>query len=205
MLLGHWQEMKAVGEAQNALAALAELLPDEAERVTGAGSRPSRSICCASGDMRAGAPRRPRSRRRHRGRRRVRGRRVPADRRVAPGTQAAGGHRRGRHGRDRPSLLVRVTTVGDDTALAGIQRLVADAQAAARAQALADRAAALLFYVALGAALITLIVWLLLKTPTRPSSAPSPFSSSRARTPSGWRSRSSSRELPPSEPAAASW
>ena len=33
MLLGHWQEMKAIGQAQGALAALAELLPDDAERV----------------------------------------------------------------------------------------------------------------------------------------------------------------------------
>ena len=33
MLLGHWQEMKALGQAQDALAALAALLPDEAERV----------------------------------------------------------------------------------------------------------------------------------------------------------------------------
>ena len=37
MLLGHWQEMKAIGQAQGALAALAELLPDDAERVTGTG------------------------------------------------------------------------------------------------------------------------------------------------------------------------
>ncbi|MEZ5143520.1 MAG: hypothetical protein R2726_13515 [Acidimicrobiales bacterium] len=33
MLLGHWQEMKAIGQAQGALAALAELLPDDAERI----------------------------------------------------------------------------------------------------------------------------------------------------------------------------
>ena len=33
MLLGHWLEMRAIGQAQGALAALAELLPDEAERV----------------------------------------------------------------------------------------------------------------------------------------------------------------------------
>ena len=51
------------------------------------------------------------------------------------------------------SIRVRVDAVGDDTALAGIQRLVADAQAShSRAQVLADRFAALLFYVAVAAA-----------------------------------------------------
>ena len=58
------------------------------------------------------------------------------------------------------SVRVRVEAVGDDTALAGIQRLVAQAQASrSRAQALADRAAALLFYVALGAGILTFVGW----------------------------------------------
>ena len=61
------------------------------------------------------------------------------------------------------SVRVRVTAVGEDTALAGIQRLVAEAQASSsRAQALADRAAAFLFYFAAGAGVITFIVWTLL-------------------------------------------
>ena len=61
------------------------------------------------------------------------------------------------------ALRVRVTAVGEDTALAGIQRLVADAQASSsRAQALADRAAALLFYFATIAGAITFTVWALL-------------------------------------------
>ena len=60
------------------------------------------------------------------------------------------------------SVRVRVDAVGDDTALAGIQRLVAEAQSSqSRAQALADRFAALLFYVAAGAALLTFIAWAL--------------------------------------------
>ena len=68
---------------------------------------------------------------------------------VMAGTVAAGG-----------SLRVRVTATGDATALSGIMRMVAQAQASAsHAQALADRAAALLFYVALGAGLVTLVVW----------------------------------------------
>ena len=58
------------------------------------------------------------------------------------------------------ALRVEVTAVGDDTTLAGIQRLVAEAQASGgRAQALADRFAALLFYVATAAGLITFVVW----------------------------------------------
>ena len=61
------------------------------------------------------------------------------------------------------SIRVRVDAVGDDTALAGIQRLVADAEASkSRAQALADRAAALLFYVAVAAGAATFVVWSLL-------------------------------------------
>src|SRR5207249_2831671 len=59
------------------------------------------------------------------------------------------------------SIRVRVEAVGEATALAGIQRLVADAQASqSRAQALADRFAALLFYVALGAGAVTFLTWL---------------------------------------------
>jgi Cu2+-exporting ATPase len=55
---------------------------------------------------------------------------------------------------------VRVDAVGDETALSGIMRMVAAAQASAsRAQALADRAAAVLFYVALGAGILTLVFW----------------------------------------------
>ena len=61
------------------------------------------------------------------------------------------------------SVRVRVTAVGEDTALAGIRRLVAEAQASSsRAQALADRAAAFLFYFAAGTGVVTFIVWTLL-------------------------------------------
>ena len=74
---------------------------------------------------------------------------------VIAGAVAAGG-----------SLRVRVTATGDATALSGIMRLVAAAQASAsRAQALADRAAALLFWIALGAGAITLVAWWLLGDP----------------------------------------
>jgi Cu2+-exporting ATPase len=64
------------------------------------------------------------------------------------------------------SIRVRITAIGEDTALAGIQRLVAQAQESrSRAQVLADRAAALLFYVAVAAALVTFVAWLVVGQP----------------------------------------
>jgi len=73
---------------------------------------------------------------------------VPGDRVIA-GAVAAGG-----------SLRVRVDAIGEATALSGIMRMVAAAQASgSRAQVLADRAAAILFYVALVAGAITLAWW----------------------------------------------
>src|SRR5699024_8264950 len=63
-------------------------------------------------------------------------------------------------------LRVEVTAIGDDTALAGIQKLVTDAQASSsRAQRIADTAAAWLFWFALGAAVITALVWTMLGLP----------------------------------------
>jgi P-type Cu2+ transporter len=160
MLLGHWLEMRSIAQARGALAALAELLPDTAERVTARGTEEVPIGSLALGDIVLVRP----------------GARVPADGVVAEGdadvdesmitgeskavgkepgdsviagTVAAGG-----------SLRVRVTATGDATALSGIMRLVAAAQASAsRAQALADKAAAILFYVALAAGTITLVFW----------------------------------------------
>jgi len=61
------------------------------------------------------------------------------------------------------SVRVRVSAIGEDTALAGIRRLVAEAQASSsRAQALADRAAAFLFYFAAGTGVLTFIFWTLM-------------------------------------------
>ena len=163
MLLGHWQEMKAIGQARGALAALAELLPDDAEVVDGDGVRTVSVDELRVGDVvlvRAGG-------------------RVPADGVIAEGEAELDESMI--TGESRPvaklpgarvvagtvstdsSIRVRVDAVGDDTALAGIQRLVAEAQASgSRAQALADRFAALLFYVAVAAAVITFVVWTLL-------------------------------------------
>jgi Cu2+-exporting ATPase len=160
MLLGHWLEMRSIAQARGALAALAELLPDTAERVTAQGTETVALAALAVGDIVLVRP----------------GARVPADGvvdegaadvdesmitgesqavakergdRVVAGTVAAGG-----------SLRVRVAAVGEETALSGIMRMVAAAQASAsRAQALADRAAAILFYVALAAGGLTLAYW----------------------------------------------
>jgi Cu2+-exporting ATPase len=164
MLLGHWQEMRALGQAQDALAALAALLPDEAERITESGS----IEMIPSGDLRVGDTVLVRS-----------GARVPADGQIVDGSAELDESMI--TGESRPvaktagdsvvagtvstssSVRIRVTAVGDDTALAGIGRLVAEAQESrSRSQVLADRAAALLFYVAMGAAAITAVAWSLL-------------------------------------------
>ncbi|QXC60588.1 heavy metal translocating P-type ATPase [Aquihabitans sp. G128] len=167
MLLGHWQEMKALGQAQDALAALAALLPDEADRINPDGSTetvPAGTL--AVGDLvlvRAGGN-------------------VPADGKITEGeaeldesmitgesrpvAKSAGDTVTAGTIATDSSIRVEVTAVGDDTALAGIGRLVAEAQASgSRTQVLADRAAALLFYVAAGSAIITAIVWTVVGSP----------------------------------------
>jgi P-type Cu2+ transporter len=160
MVLGHWLEMRAIAQARGALNALAALLPDTAERVNGSEVQNIPASQLRVGDIVLVRP----------------GTRVPADgevtegaaevdesmitgesktiskgpgAKVIAGTVASGG-----------SLRARVTAVGDEMALSGIMRLVAAAQASgSRAQALADRAAALLFYVALAAGAVTFAYW----------------------------------------------
>ncbi len=166
MLLGHWQEMKAIGQASNALAALAELLPDEAERITDRGVETVMISDLGEGDVvlvRSGS-------------------RIPADGHVVDGS--ADVDESMLTGESRPvaktvndpvtagtvtmdsALRIEVDAVGDDTALAGIQRLVEEAQSSSsRAQALADRAAGFLFYVAAAAGLVTYIAWTIFGEP----------------------------------------
>lgn len=160
MLLGHWLEMRALGQAQGALAALAALLPDDAERVTEVGTESVPVGDLQPGDVVLVRP----------------GGRIPADGEVVDGTAEVDesmvtGESRpvGKGMGDRvvagtvatdSAVRIRVDRVGDDTALAGIQRLVAEAEASkSRAQALADRAAGLLFYVAVLAGAATFIIW----------------------------------------------
>lgn len=166
MLLGHWLEMRALGAASSALDALAALLPDEAEKVVDGTTRTVAISELAVDDVvlvRAGA-------------------RVPADGTIIDG--AAEFDEAMITGESRPvyrdtgetvvagtvatdnTVRIRVEATGGDTALAGIQRMVADAQASSsRAQALADRAAAFLFWFALITALITAVVWTIIGSP----------------------------------------
>jgi Cu2+-exporting ATPase len=163
MLLGHWIEMRALGSAQGALDALAALLPDEAERVTAAGTE---TVSLA--ELRAGDIILVRS-----------GGRMPADGTVSGGqaefdeSMITGESKTVLRAPGDPvvagtiatdnSVRVRVSAIGEDTALAGIRRLVAEAQASSsRAQALADRAAAFLFYFAAGTGVLTFIFWTLM-------------------------------------------
>ena len=160
MLLGHWLEMRAIGQASGALEALAELLPDEAERVTEGGTQ-----TVSLGDLRSDDIVLVRS-----------GGRVPADGEIVEGSaefdesmitgesrpvpKAAGDRVVAGTVATDSAVRVRVTAVGEETALAGIRRLVEEAQASrSRAQALADRAAALLFYFATAAGVVTFVVW----------------------------------------------
>ena len=166
MLLGHWLEMRAIGSARGALAALAELLPDDAERIVNGETETVPISQLDVGDLVMVRP----------------GARIPADGQIAEGeaevdeSMVTGESKPVAKGPgDRvvagtvatdSALRVKVDAVGDNTALAGIQRLVAEAQQSrSRAQVLADRAAALLFYVAITAAVITVVSWLLLGRP----------------------------------------
>ena len=163
MLLGHWIEMRAIGRAGAALAELAKLLPDTAERVAGGGTETVPISELHEDDVVLVRP----------------GGRIPADGVVIEGHSHV--NESMLTGESRPvgkdegdpvvagtvneegSLRVRVTATGDRTALAGIMRLVEEAQSSkSRAQDIADRAAMWLFYVAVGAGLLTVIGWVAL-------------------------------------------
>ena len=166
MLLGHWIEMRSLAQTSSALDSLAALLPDEAERVEG-----SSTVTVVPSDLQVDdvVVVRP-------------GGRVPADGVVIAGAAAmdesmitgesvavrrAEGDQvvAGTVATDS-GLRVRISAVGEQTALAGIRRLVEEAQgSSSRAQRLADRAAAWLFWYALAAAIIAAVVWLLVSDP----------------------------------------
>ena len=161
MLLGHWIEMRSVRRASSALDELAKLMPDTAERITESGDTEEVPVSeLSEGDrvlVRPGAS-------------------IPADGVVEegdsdvneamitgesrpvskePGDEVIGGTVNG-----DGSLRVRIDATGDETTLAGIMRLVEEAQESkSKTQVLADRAAGWLFYVAVGAAAVTAIAW----------------------------------------------
>ncbi|WP_458186592.1 copper-translocating P-type ATPase [Haladaptatus sp. NG-WS-4] len=161
MLLGHWMEMRSVRQASGALDELAKLMPDTAERITESGDTEDVPVSELSEDdvvlVRPGAS-------------------VPADGEVVEGESSVDESMI--TGESRPvdkdpgsevvagtvnqdgSLRVRVTKTGDETTLAGIMRLVDEAQKSkSRTQLLADRAAGWLFYIALAVAGITAVAW----------------------------------------------
>ncbi|GAB4160434.1 MAG: heavy metal translocating P-type ATPase [Candidatus Promineifilaceae bacterium] len=162
MLLGHWLEMRSVRQASGALDELAKLMPDEAERIRENGETEKAPVSqLQTGDKALVRP----------------GASIPADGVVyegssdvneamitgesklvkkAPGSKVIAGTVNEGSG----SLRIEVTAIGDDTALSGIMRLVKEAQASkSKTQLLADRAAAFLFYVALGVAALTAVLW----------------------------------------------
>src|SRR4051812_2186656 len=212
MLLGHWIEMRSLAQTTSALDSLAALLPDEAERVTADGTETVAPADLRLDDVVIVRP----------------GGSVPADGVIVEGaaemdeSMVTGESRPVRRGVGEAvvagtvatdsGLRVKVTAVGDDTALAGIQRLVIEAQnSSSRAQRLADRAAAWLFWFALGAAVVAAVVWGYLGQPEeavirtitvlvvacphalRPAiplgGAPSPWGAPRPRPPAAWRPR----------------
>jgi P-type Cu2+ transporter len=165
MLLGHWLEMRSIRQASGALDELAKLMPDEAERIGKDGRTETIPVSqLQEGDLVLVRP----------------GATIPADGEVSEGrsdvneamvtgesqpvkkesgSQVIGGTVNEGSG----SLRVRITATGDDTALAGIMRLVDEAQKSkSRTQVLADKAAGWLFYIALAVAAVTAVVWTLI-------------------------------------------
>ncbi|RPI83708.1 MAG: HAD family hydrolase, partial [Chloroflexi bacterium] len=163
MLLGHWLEMRSVRQASGALNELAKLMPDTAERLRPDGSTDIVPVMqLRNGDLLLVRP----------------GASLPADGEVVegesdvnealitgeskpvkkePGVRVIAGTING-----DGSLRVRVTATGEETSLAGIMRLVQEAQQSkSRTQVLADKAAGWLFYIALGVAIITAIAWVI--------------------------------------------
>ncbi|WP_024366444.1 heavy metal translocating P-type ATPase [Arthrobacter sp. TB 26] len=166
MLLGHWIEMRSLAQTTSALDSLAALLPDEAERVDGDTTVPVPPSELQLGDTVVVRP----------------GGRVPADGKIVSGSasmdesmitgesrtvrRSEGAHVVAGTVATDSGLRIEITAVGEDTALAGIQRLVTDAQnSSSRAQRLADTAAAWLFWFALSAGVITAIVWTMIGLP----------------------------------------
>jgi Cu2+-exporting ATPase len=163
MLLGHWMEMRSVRQASGALKELAKLLPDTAERIKEDGNTEEVSVSeLQNGDLILVRP----------------GASVPADGEIAEGQSAL--NEAMITGESQPvkkgegdkviggtingdgSLRIRITATGDDTAIAGIMRLVDEAQKSkSNTQILADKAAGWLFYLAIAVAILTSIAWVL--------------------------------------------
>jgi Cu2+-exporting ATPase len=164
MLLGHWLEMASIAKAENALDAISKLLPDKAEKLVN--SKPTKVLVSELkvGDLVLIRP----------------GSSIPVDGVITEGSSSV--NEAAITGESKPtsktkddevvagtinqdgSLTVRVTKLGQDTALAGIMRLVADAQnSKSNVQVLADKAAFILTLVAIATGALTFVYWLLVK------------------------------------------
>jgi P-type Cu2+ transporter len=166
MLLGHWLEMRSVRQASGALNELAKLMPDTAERIHHGDMTETVSVSALKhGDLLLVRP----------------GASIPADGEVTDGHSDVNesmitGESKPVHKMNGAkviagtingdgSLRVKVTATGNETALAGIMRLVEQAQQSkSKTQVLADKAAGWLFYIALAAALLTAIAWTIADT-----------------------------------------
>lgn len=164
MLLGHWLEMSSVAKAESALDAIQQLLPDKAEKLVKGQPQQVLVSQLVVGDLVLIRP----------------GARIPIDGVIVEGTSSV--NEAAITGESKPaskqvndeviagtinqdgSLTVKVTKLGDDTALAGIMRLVAEAQASkSNTQVLADKAAYWLTFVAIGSAIVSFIFWFITK------------------------------------------
>ena len=164
MLLGHWLEMASIAKAENALDAISKLLPDKAEKLVN-----GKPIHVLVSELRVGdlVLIRP-------------GSSIPVDGNIVDGTSSV--DEAAITGESKPvskavndeviagtgnqdgSLTVRVTKIGEDTALAGIMRLVSEAQSSkSNVQVLADKAAFYLTFIAIGTAVVTFIFWFIAK------------------------------------------
>ena len=161
MLLGHWLEMASVMKAESALEAIKQLLPDTAEKLVGGKTQKVPVSQLKVGDLVLIRP----------------GSGIPVDGVIVEGSSSV--NEAAISGESEPvskslgdkviagtinqdgSLTIKVTEIGDDTALAGIMRLVADAQASkSNVQVLADKAAFGLTFLAIVSGVITFIAWL---------------------------------------------
>jgi Cu2+-exporting ATPase len=161
MLLGHWIEMAAVGSAQSALKELSKLLPDTAEVVRGGSTEIIPLADLREGDIVRVKP----------------GGKIPADGEVSDGESSVDESLA--TGESKPvakkvgdaviagtvngdgTLTIKVAKIGEQTFLAGVMRLVAEAQSSkSRLQTLSDRAAFYLTIIAIVAGVVTVVAWI---------------------------------------------
>jgi Cu2+-exporting ATPase len=164
MLLGHWLEMASVSKAEDALDAISKLLPDKAEKLVDGKPQQILVTELVIGDLVLIRP----------------GSSIPVDGVIVSGTSSV--NESAITGESNPvsksvsdeviagtinqdgSLTVKVSKLGDDTALAGIMKLVAEAQSSkSNVQVLADKAAFILTIVAIISGLLTFLIWVFTK------------------------------------------